>query len=152
MDDFCYFSTRVQVGAGCHIATNVTIAGGRDRTFTLDDYSGVASGVRIFCSSNDYVNDLVTIAPGREPPPGTHPIAGDVTFEKYTGVGANTVVMPNNRIPEGTVIGALSFVPANFQFEPWAVYFGNPIRYIMPRNKESVLAQADAFRTLRGAS
>jgi acetyltransferase-like isoleucine patch superfamily enzyme len=130
----------------------VTVAGGSDRVFKLGDYSGVASGTRVFCSSNDYVNDLVTIAPPGIDPSLLRAVNGDVIFERYTGIGANAIVMPNNRIPEGTVIGALSFVPANFQFEPWSVYFGNPIRYIMPRNKESVLAQAEAFRKSRGAS
>jgi acetyltransferase-like isoleucine patch superfamily enzyme len=50
--------------------------------------------------------------------------------------------MPANQIPEGTVIGALSFVPAGFAFEPWSVYAGVPIRFVRPRNKQSVLAQA----------
>ena len=142
----------MEIGIGCHVGPSVTVAGGKDRLFKLGDFSGVASGTRIFCSSNDYVNDLVTIAPPGIDETMLKAISGDVIFDRYTGIGANAIVMPNNRIPEGTVIGALSFVPANFQFEPWSVYFGNPIRYIMPRNKESVLAQADAFRTSRGAS
>ena len=131
----------MEIGVGCHVASSVTVAGGKDRLFKLGDYSGVASGVRIYCSSNDYVNELVTIG-------GTSALEGDVVFENYTGIGANAVVLPNNVVPEGTVIGALSFVPANFKFEPWSVYFGNPLRYIMPRNREAVLEQV---RQLRGA-
>jgi acetyltransferase-like isoleucine patch superfamily enzyme len=118
------------------------VAGGKDRLFRLGDYSGIASGVRIFCSSNDYVNELVTI--GLE-----SGVAGDVIFEQYTGIGANSVVLPSNVIPEGTVIGALSFVPANFKFEPWSVYFGNPLRYIMPRNREAVMRQVESLRARR---
>lgn len=140
VDDFGYFSTRVEIGVGCHVASGVTIAGGKDRLFKLGDYSGVASGVRIYCTSNDYVNELVTIG-------GSSALEGDVIFENYTGVGANTVVLPNNVIPEGTVIGALSFVPANFKFEPWSVYFGNPLRYIMPRNRDTVLEQVRLLRS-----
>jgi hypothetical protein len=52
--------------------------------------------------------------------------------------------MPGNHIPEGTVIGALSFVPAGFSFEPWAVY-----RHSDPPNRRpqrDVRAQADALR------
>jgi len=73
-------------------------------------------------------------------------ITGDVVFENYTAVGANGVVMPSNRIPEGTVIGALSFVPPDFRFEPWAVYAGVPIRRVGSRNRDAVRAQADALR------
>jgi acetyltransferase-like isoleucine patch superfamily enzyme len=144
VDDFCYFSTQVRVGIGCHIAANVTISGGSDHAFTLGDFSGIASGARIYTSSNDYTNDLVTIPP--TPGLATHALVGDVTLGAYTGVGANTVILPGNSVPEGTVIGALSLVPPNFTFEPWAVYFGNPVRYLMPRNREAVLAQAGRFR------
>ena len=63
-----------------------------------------------------------------------------------TAVGSNTVVMPGNHLPEGSVIGALSFVPAGFVFEPWAVYAGIPIRRIGDRNRDAVAAQADLLR------
>jgi acetyltransferase-like isoleucine patch superfamily enzyme len=49
--------------------------------------------------------------------------------------------MPGNVVPEGTVIGALSFVPAVFEFQPWSVYAGAPIRYLRPRNRQSVMKQ-----------
>ena len=51
------------------------------------------------------------------------------------------MVMPKNVVPEGTVIGALSFVPVGFEFRPWSVYAGVPIRYLRPRNRENVLGQ-----------
>jgi carbonic anhydrase/acetyltransferase-like protein (isoleucine patch superfamily) len=49
--------------------------------------------------------------------------------------------MPNNHVPEGTVVGALSFVPASFEFRAWSVYAGIPIRFVRPRNRESVMEQ-----------
>ena len=70
-----------------------------------------------------------------------HLIRGDVEFGNYTAAGSNAVVMPRNIIPEGTVIGALSFVPVAFEFQPWSVYAGVPIRYRRPRNRESVMRQ-----------
>jgi len=72
---------------------------------------------------------------------GENPITGDVVFENYTGAGANSVIMPDNIIPEGTTIGALSYVPTHFSFEPWTVYAGTPIRRVAPRNRDRVLAQ-----------
>jgi carbonic anhydrase/acetyltransferase-like protein (isoleucine patch superfamily) len=47
--------------------------------------------------------------------------------------------MPDNHIPEGTVIGALSFVPMRFKFEEWAVYAGCPVKKVGERNKDKVL-------------
>lgn len=138
VDDWCYFSTRVHIGRNSHVANNCSIAGGADFLFTLGDYSSLSAGVRIWCSSNDFVNDLIALDVA-----GDDPITGDVTIGNYTGVGANAVVMPRNDIPEGVAIGALSFVPAAFEFEPWTVYAGIPIRPVAARNRERVLRQLE---------
>jgi acetyltransferase-like isoleucine patch superfamily enzyme len=141
VDDFCYFSTKVKVGRCSHIAAGCSVAGGVAQTFILGDYSSLSAGVRIWCSSDDFVNDIITILPDGIGPVKTNLIVGDVTLSDYTAIGSNSVVMPRNRIPTGTVIGALSFVPAEFQFQPWSVYAGSPVRFLRPRNRENVLEQ-----------
>lgn len=146
VDDFCYFSTKVTVGVCCHIASGCSVAGGRDRQFTFDDFGSLSSGVKIWCTSDDFVNDIVTIIPPGMTSPKRRLVSGDVSIGRYCGVGSNSVVMPDNEMPDGTVIGALSFVPANFRFEPWSVYVGAPIRLIRQRNREEVLRQADEIR------
>lgn len=146
VDDFSYFSTRVRIGMCSHIASGCSVAGGGAHLFTLGDFSSLSSGVKIWCSSDDFVNDLVTIIPPGVADVKQHVIAGDVTFGNCTAVGANSVVMPANDIPEGTVIGAVSFVPTAFPFEAWSVYAGSPIRLIGRRNRESVSAQARRLR------
>lgn len=140
VDDFCYFSTKVRVGKFSHIASGCSVAGGKDRLFVLGDYSGLASGTRIFCSSDDFINDITNIVPV-ELGQIKKGITGDVIMENLTGIGSNSVIMPSNTIPEGTVIGALSFVPSNFKFKPWSVYVGNPIKFLTYRNKENVMKQ-----------
>jgi acetyltransferase-like isoleucine patch superfamily enzyme len=147
VDDFCYFSTRVRIGVCSHIASGCSVAGGPDHEFTLGDLCSLSSGVRILCTSDDFVNDVVTIVPEGAGPIKQHLIEGDVTLANYTAVGANTVVMPGNHVPEGTVIGALSFVPAGFAFEPWSVYAGVPVRRLRDRNRETVNAQAEFLRS-----
>ena len=146
VDDFCYFSTRVRIGICSHIASGCSIAGGSDHQFVLGDFCSLSSGVKIWCTSDDFVNDVVTIVPDGAGPIKQHLIVGDVTFENCTAVGSNAIVMPGNHIPEGTVIGALSFVPPRFPFDPWAVYAGIPIRRVGDRNREAVSAQADQLR------
>lgn len=142
VDDYCYFSTRVTIGTCSHIATGCSVSGGVGRHFTLGDYCSLSAGVRIWCTSDDFVNDVVTIIPEGAGPIKRHLIEGDVTLGDCTAVGSNSVVMPGNTIPEGTVIGALSFVPAGFAFEPWSVYAGIPIRRLGARNRDLVAAQA----------
>lgn len=155
VDDFCYFSTKVRIGRCSHIASNCSIAGGIARTFVLGDFSSLSAGVRIWCASDDFARDLVTVIPIGIANPKAHVISGDVILASYTAVGANSVVMPDNIIPEGSVVGALSFVPARFAFEPWTVYAGVPVRRVGPRDRDSVLAQAreltDALARRRSA-
>lgn len=143
VDDYCYFSTKVKVGRYSHIAAGCHVAGGRDRTFTFGDFSSLSAGVKIWCTSDDFANDLVMIMPPGLDGVKAHVISGDVTFGNYTAVGSNAVVMPDNVIPEGTVIGALSFVPPRFAFEPWSVYAGTPIRRLRDRNRAAVMAQVE---------
>jgi acetyltransferase-like isoleucine patch superfamily enzyme len=146
VDDFCYFSTRVRIGLCSHVASGCSIAGGPDHQFVLGDFCSLSSGVKIWCVSDDYANDLITIIPDGAGPIKEHLIVGDVTFGDCTAVGSNTVVMPGNHVPEGTSIGALSFVPPQFPFEPWAVYAGIPLRRVADRNRDAVSAQAALLR------
>lgn len=146
VDDFCYISTRVRIGRCSHIAAGCSIAGGPDRQFVLGDFCSLSAGVRIWCTSDDFANDLVTILPDGAGSIKAHLIVGDVTFGNCTAAGSNAVVMPDNHVPEGTVIGALSFVPPRFAFEPWSVYAGVPVRRVGARNRQAVEAQAAALR------
>ncbi len=135
ISDFCRISSACDIGDDCEIAPTVCIAGGDGKfKFVMGECSSLAAGVKVWLSSNDYVNELVThsIEEVKE-------IKGDVILGKYTGVGTNSVIMPNNNIPEGVAIGALSFVPSNYKFEPWTVYAGNPIKPVKRRNKENIL-------------
>ena len=145
VDDFCYFSTRVRVGRCSHIASGCSVAGGIEHRFTLGDFSSLSSGVKIWCASDDFVNDVVTIVPPEWGAIKEHLITGDVSCGHLTAVGANAVVMPRNELPEGVAIGALSYVPPGFAFEPWSVYAGIPIRFIKRRNRDRVLHQRDAL-------
>lgn len=145
IDDFSYFSTKVKVGKCSHIASGCTIAGGKQWQFTLGDYSSISSGVKIWCASDSFKDDIVTIIPPQVYKAvgeiKTNFITGDVCLGNFTAVGANAVVMPSNNIPEGTVIGALSFVTPNYKFKPWSVYAGSPIRFIEKRDRKNVLHQ-----------
>lgn len=142
VDDYCYFSTQVEIGRYSHVAAGCHVAGGAARTFRFGDFSSLSAGVKVWCTSDDYVNDVVMLMP-----PGidvkNHLITGDVTLGRCTAVGSNAVIMPDNDIPEGVAIGALAFVPARFAFDPWTVYAGTPIRKIRARNRDNVLSQVE---------
>ncbi len=154
IDDFSYFSTKVKVGKCSHIASGCSIAGGKKCQFSLGDYSSLSSGVKVWCSSDDFTNDIVTIIPEQvlktAGPVKNNFITGDVRIGNFTAVGANTVIMPDNFIPEGVVIGALSFVTSNYKFKPWSVYAGIPARFIKKRNRRNVLRQVNLMEKALG--
>jgi acetyltransferase-like isoleucine patch superfamily enzyme len=100
----------------------------------------------VWCASNDFSNDLVMIVPAGLKLEGLKSIEGDVCFDNYTGAGANAVIMPDNHIPEGTVIGALSFVPPRAKLKPWTVYAGVPVRPVKLRNRARIQRQAAQVR------
>ena len=66
----------------------------------------------------------------------TNITGGKVVLEKYVQLGANTVVMPNIKIKEGTAVGAMSFVNKNL--EEWSIYAGIPCKKIKERNKNII--------------
>lgn len=146
IDDYCYFAARIRIGISSHIASGCSVAGGIHFTFEMGDFSSLSSGVKIWCASNDFANDLVVINPPGFDLETACPVEGDVSLGHYTGVGANSVIMPQNKVPEGTVIGALSFVPPAYTFEPWSVYAGVPVRLIGRRNREKILKQIEQLR------
>jgi acetyltransferase-like isoleucine patch superfamily enzyme len=145
IDDWCYFSTKVKIGEFSHIGPGCVIAGGKKRLFSMGDCSSLSSGVKVYCTSDDFVNDIGTILTEELESIKSCSISGDVILENYNTIGTNSVIMPNNMIPEGTVIGALSYVPPEFDFKPWGVYAGIPIRFIKPRNKKNIMKQVDAI-------
>jgi len=146
VDDYCYFSTQVRIGDWSHVASGCSVAGGADRLFTLGSFSSLSSGVKVWCTSDDFVNDMVTIVPSELGEIKENVVSGDVLIGDYTAVGANSVVMPRNELPEGCAVGALSLVQADAGLEPWTVYAGIPARPIASRNRESVLRQVEQFQ------
>jgi acetyltransferase-like isoleucine patch superfamily enzyme len=126
------------------VASGCSIAGGKSQRFELGDFSSLSSGVKVWCTSDNFREDLVVIVPPDiNLPIKRKLIQGDVVFGKFTAVGSNTVIMPDNDIPAGAVIGALSLVPPRFRFTEWGVYAGVPIRLLRMRNREQVLQEVE---------
>lgn len=150
IDDFCYISVSLTLRDFYHIASNCVIAGGRSEHFTGGSFGGLSAGCKVFCASDDFVNDIGNVLPANCGVEKTHTIRGGFFSEDFVTIGAGSVVMPNQHIPEGVCIGAMSFVPSEFEFEPWHIYVMRPSKYghmkltkLKRRNRENVLNQAN---------
>ena len=59
---------------------------------------------------------------------------GKIILNKFSQIGANSVVMPNITFNEGAVCGSFSFVNKNL--ESWTINVGIPTRKLKIRSKQ----------------
>ena len=62
---------------------------------------------------------------------------GPIVISKHAVICANTVIMPNVTIGEGSIIGVQSIVTKSVA--PWGIYQGIPLRRLKSRNKAKYL-------------
>ncbi len=129
IDDFVILSGKITIGSYVHISAYVALYGSKG--IAINDYSGVSAHSVVYSAVDDFSGEFM-IGP-MFPVNMTHVIGGLVTLDRYTQIGASCIVMPNLVIPEGTVIGAMSFV--NRTLEPWSIYAGIPVHKLRDRNK-----------------
>jgi galactoside O-acetyltransferase len=132
IDAFCSVIGRepVHIGDFCHIGTSVTVSA--SATITIGSHSGIASGARLFTSDDDYSGAYLT---GPTVPAETTGVKiAAIEIGSYCVIGANSIVLPDTRLQEGAVIGALSL--ARGSYDGWTIYGGVPARPIRERSKE----------------
>ena len=91
-----------RIGSYVHIAAHCTIYGRAG--FVMEDFSGLSPGVRIFTLGDDYSGEKLTNP--SVPSKYTGGVRGTVTLKRHVIIGANTVILPNLTIGEGTSVGA----------------------------------------------
>ncbi len=139
IDTGFYCTVSADIGDYVHIAPYITVIGGANGYWKMDDFATLAAGSRIICGSDDHMGaglvgptipvefkDNITIAP--------------VIFEKFANIGTGVVVMPGVTLAEGTVVGANSLVTKST--ERWTVYVGSPAKAVKIRPKEKILEYA----------
>lgn len=138
IDPFFYCSVPLEIGSYVHISSNVSVIGGEQSHLRLDDFSFVATGSRLICGSEDFTADTL-MSPVI--PENMHICKyAPIVFEKYSGVGANCVVLPGVTLAEGSVVGAGSVVTKST--EPWGVYVGSPARKVKTRKHKNAVSYA----------
>lgn len=119
---------KISIGSRVHIASYVVI--GARAAVTIEDFSAVASGAKIYANSE-------------VPLPGLH-MSGPMVPENFKGfksrpihlgkdslVGTNSVLLPGANLGEGSIVGALSFL--NKSIPAWEIWSGNPAKKVGTR-------------------
>lgn len=135
IDDFVLIiaSGQTQIGNHVHIASFSSITGGGE--CCLEDFSGLASGVRIVTGSENFDGQGLTNP--TIPQPFRAVTRSKVVVKAHAIVGANTVILPGVTIGTGAAVGACSLVHRDL--DPWTVYFGVPARRLKSRRADTIL-------------
>ncbi len=132
-----YLSTSATIGDYVHIAPYACIIGGGDSRLVMEDFSGISAGCKIICGGDDFTKGMMN---PQVPIEYRSPKITTITFERFSCVGVNSVVMPGVTLKEGSVVGSNSTLTKDT--EPWTIYVGNPARPVKLRDKETILSYA----------
>ena len=139
IDDFTYISCAADIGKSCHIASGVSISGGKGK-ITIGDYSTVSNGCSIHCASSDYKKcslDLPSVPPHQQ-------FGGeieDITLSSYVTVGAHSCILPGAAIPEGCAFGAYTMVKNSNKLLPYHLYVGRSCRDLGERKNQILIEE-----------
>lgn len=134
IDDFCILSGNITLGSNIHISAFCALYGAEG--IILEDYTGMSPRSIIFSAMDDFGGDYL-IGP-IHPEQFINVRGGVVKLEKFSQLGANTIVFPNVTIKKGAVTGAFSLV--NQTLDEWTINTGIPINKSWPRSK-GIIAQ-----------
>lgn len=129
IDDFCLLSGNIVIKNNVHISAYTALYGGG--RIEIGNFSGCSARCTLISASDDFSGNYmvgVTI-----PDDYKNVDKGEIVLRDYVQLGANSVVMPNVIINEGTVTGAMTFV--NKDLDKWGIYVGIPAKRIKDRSK-----------------
>jgi acetyltransferase-like isoleucine patch superfamily enzyme len=143
IDDFTLITTAMVLGDWVHVASHVSVIGGREARCVMGDFTGLSAGCRLVCATDDYLGGgiLNPFVPAEERGPVT---CAPIVLEKHAVLGTGCVVHPGVTIGEGTVVGSLSLVTRSL--EPWQICRGIPARPVRPRPRDVILEREARLR------
>ena len=142
IDPFTIITTRLTLGDYIHIGPHCSVIGGDRGHLVMQDFSSLAAGCRIVCSSDDYTGLALNGA--------TIPIdlrvvrCTTITIGKFASIGTNTIVLPGVHIGEGAAVGAGCVVSKNL--EPWGIYSGPLAERIGTRHQSRMVEMAGSLK------
>jgi len=129
IDDFCLLSGSINLKNNIHISAFCALYGSGG--IVMEDYTGLSPRCTLLSATDDFSGEYF-IGPLLESEL-TNITRGCIRLNSYSQLGANTVVMPNVTIGQGSVTGAMTFV--NKSLGEWGIYAGIPARKIKERSR-----------------
>jgi len=141
IDDYVVISAAagsLRIGNYVHIAAGAYLgcAGG----ITLEDFSGISHGTKVYSASDDYSGAALTNP--TVPKKYLNVDVAPVALGRHAIIGAGSIVLPGATLGEGTAVGSMSLIKRGFECAPWSVYLGSPARKVTDRSKALLEAEA----------
>ncbi len=114
----------IHIGGGCHMNCSAGL--------TMEDFSCLSQGVRVYTGSDDYSGRAMTNS--MIPSKYLNTQSAPVHLGKHVVIGSGSVVLPGVTAELGSAVGALSLV--NKSLVAWGIYAGVPARRIKERSKD----------------
>ncbi|PLY41599.1 galactoside O-acetyltransferase [Janthinobacterium sp. ROICE36] len=125
----------IRIGSHVHIGGYGFLSGAAG--ITLEDFSGLSQGVRLYSKTDDYSGASLTNP--TVPEEFTNCKSGPVHLGRHVIIGSGSVVLPDVTIGEGTAVGALSLVTKSL--ESWGLYTGTPAKRLKNRARGLLVAE-----------
>jgi acetyltransferase-like isoleucine patch superfamily enzyme len=137
IDDFCVISVGSPSSFGNYVHIGTTSSIHCPKGFIAKDFSGVSPGARILGVSNDFSAQFL-MHPSL-PTEFRKVTESQMTLSRFSQVGANSVLLPNSFLAEGSVLGANSLLKS--PTAEWKIYAGCPAREVGVRNRVTSFPQ-----------
>ena len=141
IDDYCIIIAAgngwLNIGSYIHIGGWCYLSAGDG--ISMEDFSGLSQGVRIYSRTDDYSGNHLTNPTVPERYTGV--TGGTVALGRHVIIGSGAVILPKVTIGDGSSVGALSLVTKNL--DPWGVYAGCPAKRLKSRSKRLLELEAE---------
>lgn len=135
----------IRIGNHVHIGGYCFLSGAAG--ITLDDFSGLSQGVRLYSKTDDYSGASLTNP--TVPEEFTNCKSGPVHLGRHVIIGSGSVVLPDITIGDGVAVGALSLVTKSLQ--SWGIYAGTPAKRLKNRARDLLAAETLLLEKLSSA-
>ena len=125
-------TTGLEIGDYVHISPHVSVIGGKKTSLYVEDFCFISTGARMICGSELFHGDGL-IGPLIPDTYKDIQLLEPIVLKRFSGVCANSVVMPGVTMGEGSILGANSFLKEST--EPWTIYAGSPAKPLRKRKK-----------------
>jgi acetyltransferase-like isoleucine patch superfamily enzyme len=139
IDSFFYCTTQLIIGDYVHISPQVAVIGGKTAVLEVEDFCFLSVGSKYVCGSETFRGHGL-IGPLIPNEYKDQQKIEPIVLKRFSGVLANSVVLPGVTMAEGSVLGASSLLTSDT--EPWTVYVGNPARPIRIRPSQTAYEYA----------